>query len=632
MRSEKQYNRRYAYVCGACVEQIQNGLERLGVDLQRRDEERKAASASKRRAASNQRAKQHAQKQEEKEQRLDERINIELASRELARRSLLHYIERMYPEYQAGWVHEDICRRLEKFVKDVEDKKSPRLMLWLPPRAGKSELASARFPAWVLGKHPEWEFIMASYSSDLPMGFSRRVRAQVNDSEYANIFPQTKLSKDSASAESWRTTKGGGFRAAGVGGGITGMGAHIFVIDDPVKDQEQADSENNRELVWSWYSSTAYTRLAPGGGMLVIQTRWSDDDLSGRLERIMNDSRRTLAEEREDLMRSYNASLGGDTPDELMDRYHALLEQEQAFDQWEIVSYPALAIHDEYLDLQSGLIVRDEGLAEIPEHYRPLRRKGEALHSDRFPRSLLLKYKNTLQPRHWSALYQQQPVPDEGMFFTVDMFRYRPHLPQVSDLYTFAAWDLAIGQKNSNDYTVGIVGGIDPDDNLWILDMVRGRWGDLHKVAGMVLDLSVRYQCVLTGIEKGMLEMALRTHLSRLMRERRTFIPLAEGESALKPVTDKVVRARPLQGRMQQGTILFPSDQPWVEPLRSELLRFPTGVHDDIVDAMSWLVRLVAGHAPPPRDKFTGRHQLPTWRSRLSAFMSNGEEKNFMSR
>jgi predicted phage terminase large subunit-like protein len=561
----------------------------------------------------------------------------ELASRELARRSLLHYIERTHPDYEAGWVHEDICRRLEQFVADVEARKSPRLMLFLPPRSGKSLIASTYFPAWVLGKHPEWEFIMSSYSADLPIGFSRKVRAQLQSQEYSVVFPTTEMSKDSTSAESWKTTKNGGLRAAGVGGGITGMGAHCFMIDDPVKDQEEADSETKRNATWEWYSSTAYTRLAPGGGMVCVQTRWHHDDLSGRLIDKMNNDLKSLRNQIHDAEQMLKEA---ETPEQLEEAsvvLKTLKEEYESIDKWEIVEYQALATADEYLDRVTGRIIKDEDdEPRDPRRFQLLRKKDEALHPARFPRPLLLKYKATMQPRHWSALYQQNPVPDEGLFFTKDLFRYRPHLPRTEELLTFAAWDLAIGSKNSNDYTVGIAVGIDHDDNLWVLDMLRGRWSDLNKVANYVIDLHVRYNCTLTGIEKGQLELALKPILSSAMKKRNTYISLAEGESALKPVTDKVVRARPLQGRMQQGSVLFPTDQPWVDTLRAELLRFPAGVHDDCVDALAWSVRMTGGVAPPPKPSLVNNAEpfdgFKSWRDRLTLIMAGGRERNFMAR
>lgn len=642
-------------VCGEVVSHRLSGLTRcqkceldalLAKEQALKDQlEANAAADAARRQAKRQQdqrrfagetARRYARRKKQEIDPVQAKIEAELASRTLAQRSLLHYIERFHRDYQAGWVHEDLCRRLEKFVRDVEERKSPRLMLWLPPRSGKSEIASARFPAWVLGKHPNWEFIMASYAQDLPLSFSRRVRAQLQSAEFRNLFPKTVLAKDSQSAESWRTTAGGGLRAAGVGGGITGMGAHCFVIDDPVKDQEQADSEVIREAVWDWYSSTAYTRLAPGGGMLIIQTRWSDDDLSGRLEARMREALRDTQAELDEARLALRDAATTTERGRITWRTRALHRELDAIDRWEIVSYPALAIDDEYLDTTTGAIVRlPAGTGHARSRLlKPLRRAGEALHPERFPLELLLKYRRTLEPRHWSALYQQQPVPDTGLIFTAEMFRFRPHLPEIAELYTFAAWDLAIGTKSSNDYTVGVVGGLDADDNLWVLDLIRGRWGDTHQIATLILDTGLRYNCVLTGVEKGQLELALKPHLERVMKERRAYLPLAEGESALRPITDKVVRARPLQGRMQQGMVVFPQDQPWVDTIKTELLRFPAGTHDDIVDALSWLARLVRGHAPPPRTarRLRGRSPMRSWRDRLHELTRAPEAGSFMAR
>ena len=189
----------------------------------------------------------------------------ELAKRILARKHLLPFVERFNPDYLPGWVHKDICQRLEKFSEQVANQESPRLMLFMPPRHGKSTLASVAFPAWHLGRHPDHEFISCSYSGSLAMSFSRKVRQLLREPVYKNVFEKSRLDKDSQSVESWQTTQGGGYVAAGVGGGITGKGANILVIDDPVKNREDAESENNREATWDWYTSTAYTRLSPGG-------------------------------------------------------------------------------------------------------------------------------------------------------------------------------------------------------------------------------------------------------------------------------------------------------------------------------------------------------------------------------
>ena len=157
-----------------------------------------------------------------------------LADRVLARRRLIHFTKMTHPSYEPGWVHHDMCRRLEVFSEQVRQKKSPRLMIMCPPRTGKSELASIRFPAWHLGHAPNHEIINVGYNLELPTGFSRKVRGLIQDPVYAGVFPGTALDPQSQSAEAWLTTSGGGFTAAGVGGGITGKGAHLLIIDDPI--------------------------------------------------------------------------------------------------------------------------------------------------------------------------------------------------------------------------------------------------------------------------------------------------------------------------------------------------------------------------------------------------------------
>ena len=200
----------------------------------------------------------------------------EMALRTLCRRKFLPFVQRFRPKYMAGWVHEDICRRLERFMRDVEDGKEPRLLMMMPPRSGKSELGSRHFPPWVLGQHPEWEIIAASHTSSLTLSFSRYIRDLIRDPAYQALFPDMRLDPGSQSVENWNTLSGGGYLAAGVGTGITGRGAHILLLDDLVKDIEAADSATIKENTWEWYASTAYTRLAPGGGVLGIMGMTGD--------------------------------------------------------------------------------------------------------------------------------------------------------------------------------------------------------------------------------------------------------------------------------------------------------------------------------------------------------------------
>lgn len=156
-------------------------------------------------------------------------------------------------------------------------------MVFMPPRHGKSEKASKRFPSWYLGRNPKRQIIAASYNSDLATDFGREVRNIMASPEFGDVFPGTRLRQDSRAADRMNTEQGGAYFAVGVGTATTGRGAHLGLIDDPFKDREDADSETQREKVWNWYRSTFFTRLMPGGAIILIQTRWHEDDLAGRL-------------------------------------------------------------------------------------------------------------------------------------------------------------------------------------------------------------------------------------------------------------------------------------------------------------------------------------------------------------
>ncbi|MBD5539567.1 MAG: terminase, partial [Desulfovibrio sp.] len=221
-------------------------------------------------------------------------ITLSQIRRALAKACLAGFVRATAPGYLMGWVHERICAELDVFLSAVSAGESPRLMLCMPPRHGKSELASRRFPAYVFGRYPDMSIIGTSYSADLSSRLNRDVQRVMEQPEYQVIFPETRLSaKDIRTVASGNYLRNsdlfeivdhrGSYRSAGVGGGITGMGGDILIVDDPFKDRAEADSPTIRRKVWEWYTSTLYTRLAPGGGILVINTRWHMDDLSGRL-------------------------------------------------------------------------------------------------------------------------------------------------------------------------------------------------------------------------------------------------------------------------------------------------------------------------------------------------------------
>lgn len=202
----------------------------------------------------------------------------ELLRRRQARRNLLAFTEQTHPSWQSAEHHAKICAALEA----VERGDCKRLMIFAPPRHSKSELASKRFPAWYLGRHPDRQVIACSYNDDLATDFGRSVRNLVADPAYLRVFPGCSLSADSTAAGRWHTAQGGAYISTGIGGSITGRGAHLGIIDDPVKNREEADSERIRDSVWRWYTSTFFTRLMPGGAIVMMLTRWHEDDLAAR--------------------------------------------------------------------------------------------------------------------------------------------------------------------------------------------------------------------------------------------------------------------------------------------------------------------------------------------------------------
>ena len=508
-------------------------------------------------------------------------VQIELAARTLARRRLLPFIKRFKPKYDAGWVHEDICRRLERFVEQIEKGEEPRLLLMMPVRHGKSEIASRHLAPWILGKHPEWEIIAASGAQSLAMSFSRYIRDLVRDPAYQSVFPHMKLDPSSQSVENWNTTYGGGYLAAGIGTMITGRGAHILLVDDPVKDAEAADSAVIRDATWEWYMSTAYTRLAPGGGVLGIMTWWNEDDWAGRIQQVM-------------------ATGDGD--------------------KFEIVKYPAINDQgDEY-------ILPDDTIEQIPPGIAPppgsklTRVMNTALHPARYTLEMLLKRKSNYyalgQQRWWSALFQQNPAPEEGAFFTKDMFVEYTHAPSRPGRNVYQAWDFAITEKQASDWTVGITILVDEYDTAYVLDVWRFKTDDGIELGTAIVSYARTWAADQIAVEDGQIWKSIKANFEKACEDSKHY-PSYE---VILPLTDKRTRAQPARGRMQQKKIQFPVRAPWYEAFKSELLRFQAGgKHDDQVDALAHCIRLATTKAAPkgpPKAK-----EPKSWRDKLRASM-----------
>jgi len=542
--------------------------------------------AKKRKKATKKRAATHKKNEPKRiitrELSRQEGAKRELARRELARRNLLAFVMRYEPEYLAGWVHKTICAELMHFSEQVVRGEAPRLMITMPPRHGKSMLASQYWPAWQsqywpawhLGNYPKHEFINTSYAQSLQMDFSRKIQELVKSEDYHLLFGNLGVTKKNEAIERWslydyddNKRTGGGILAAGVGGPITGRGAHIFLIDDPVKNREEAESATIRETAKSWYSSTAYTRLAPGAGIVVIQTRWHDDDLSGHLLSGMREAEKEMV------------ANDGEWPEDA--------------DRWRTVDFPAMATQDE-----------------------KYRKKGEPLHGERYDLKALRKIKRTLAPRDWAALYQQNPQVEEGAYFQKKNFKFYKVLPQYLDIY--CCGDLAISKKEHADWSVFYVVGKDHDNQLYFKEEYRGRW-DAAEIVDKIFEIHRDHHPRKFGLEKGQISLTLDGFIRHRKREE-GIIDLHIDE--LPPgKQDKELRARTIQGLMSLGQVWWPEGALWVDDALNEFLRFPSGVKDDRVDAAAWIGKMVAHIMYVGAGRPKAEARTKTWRKKLAGYV-----------
>lgn len=449
---------------------------------------------------------------------------VELARRELSRRRLMNFVQYNYPTYQVNWHHKKIAEALER----VEAGALRRLMIFTPPRHGKSELVSVQFPAWYFGRNPDRQMISASYSADLAHSFGRQVRNILHSPEYQRVF-RTRLSEDSTSKGSWATQGKGVYNAVGVGGSATGKGAHLLNIDDPIKNRQDADSEVIRQSVWDWYTSTARTRLMPGGAIVLTLTRWHDDDLAGRI-----------------LKKQEEARLAG-----------------KPYDEWEIIELPAIAVQDE-----------------------PERRIGEALWEERYPLEELEKIKADIGVFDWNALYQCSPLDDSTREFKTSYFK-EIDKPIVDGLETncFISIDTAVSQKASADFTGIAINFVDKQNN-WYL-MTRKLKITPLELIDQLFTLYERHRPTRIGIEKTIFLQAVKPFLDGEMRRRGIFLPIHELEHNQ---VNKETRIRSLLPRYQSGSVYHIKGE--CDALVDELIRFPKGVHDDVVDAVAYLSQI----------------------------------------
>lgn len=442
----------------------------------------------------------------------------------------------MAAELDDTWVQTDLHDLLDEELVRVADGETDRLQFYCPPQEGKSQHVSRRFAEWLLSMDPTLRIVIVSFEKGRARRWGKWVRRDIVAQPELGIT----LVPDSRAADQWQTLAGGGIYTVGIGGSLTGEPADVMIIDDPVKDRRDAESALIRERAWEWWESVGQARLSARGRVVLIMTRWHEDDLAGRMDK---------------------AEPG----------------------RWRIVSVPAIAQANDPLGRKPGAeLVSVQG--RVRGYFRQLQKR--------------------LSGYVWHSIYQQTPTAAAGNMFTRTTWGYwRQHPTErkivtgpegnrrdhwLSDCWRFVTADLAASTRTSADWTVFTAWALLPSGELAVLDRVRARAEEAEHY-GMVRPLLERWAVDAVFIERGFIGTTLVVDLAT------AGVPV----TPLDPDADKVTRAIPAASRQKQGRILLPAGAPWLDEWINEHASFPKGTHDDQVDTTSYAVRVASTEWSP---------------------------------
>ncbi|MDI1263867.1 MAG: phage terminase large subunit [bacterium] len=457
-----------------------------------------------------------------------------------ARSSLLTYTKFTMPDpeaindlsrsrYEDARFHREIAAVLDKFLAGEltfdDGRVCTQLIFCMPPRHGKTEMATKRLAAQYSGNHPEHDIIVAAAGDDLAGDFGADVRAIIHSPQHKQVFPSHKLRRGGNAKDNIQTDVGGRMIFAGRGGQINGRGAHLLLVDDLYKDANEARSQAIRDQAWDWLVKVALYRRMGKRLTIITMTRWHSDDIIGRLTDPEN--------------AHYNA------------------EEAKS---WKIIRLP-------------GLAEEDDPLGRPP---------GEPLWPERYNLDYHLANQRR-DPLGFAALTQQRPTVADGVLFRRETIQYYDTLPE--ELRYYAASDHAVGTSQRNDPSCFIKVAVDRQSNIYIVDCDWRRMPTNVAVEAMLTMAGGNTRPLLWWAERGHISKSIGPFLRKRMVETSTYINIVE----VTPATDKEQRAQSIAARVAMGKVYFPRKAVWTERAINEMLAFPNGNHDDFVDALAYI-------------------------------------------
>ena len=480
-----------------------------------------------------------------------------------AQENFLGFVKINYPDWKLGHFQQELIETLDKLEKGTLGVNN--LLITMPPRHAKSTFGTVLFPSYFMARNPSRFTMSCSYNSQLSIDFGRQVRTVVEDKTVNQAVPDFGLSQDSRSAEVWRTDHGGAYFAVGVGGTTSGRPANLLLVDDPIKSREDAESMTQRNRTWNYYTSALATRLQPEEDgtppkQIVILTRWHPDDLAGRLQQT----------------------------------------DDWAEGRWHHVNFPAIKKVKTKEKISRRALPKDHPMyvEKNQQGNNHARRdiyveKEEALWPERFSLEEL-KRRERLNPREFASLYQQQPYIQGGNIIKTQWWQRYPKDLSPENFHTLVITaDTAFKKTESADYSVAVVAGMDRNGDIYIVDIIRGKY-DFPELKQRLIRLNNQWR------GRGLRAMYIEDKASgqSLLQE----LKRESGMSVIpyKVNTDKVARVNSILPLIEGGRVYLPEEAPWLDDFADEAVAFPNGNHDDQVDAATMAIDVLSRTSVSP--------------------------------